>query len=46
MVAASFSSSEYDISLGASPLKKRHLRHLRRQPMLPIPELVHSAEAA
>jgi hypothetical protein len=28
------------------PLKKRHLHHLRRQSMLPLPALVHSAEAA
>jgi len=28
------------------PLKKRHLHHLRRQPMLPLPAVLHSAEAA
>jgi len=28
------------------PLKKRHLHHLRRQLMLPLPVLLHSAEAA
>jgi hypothetical protein len=42
-VATSSSSSNDDISLG--PLKKRHLHHLRRQPMLPLPTLLHSAEA-
>ena len=39
-VAASSSSSEDDISLGAS------LHHLRRQPMLPLLAVLHSAEAA
>jgi hypothetical protein len=28
------------------PFKKRHLQHLRRQSMLPLPSLLHSAEAA
>ena len=41
MVAASLSSSEDDISLGAS-----HLHHLRRQLMLPLLVLVHNVEAA
>jgi hypothetical protein len=27
------------------PLKKRHLHHLRRQPMLPLPAVLHSTEA-
>jgi len=44
MVAASSSSSEDDISLGVS--QEGHLHHLRRQPMLPLPALLHSAEAA
>jgi hypothetical protein len=28
------------------PLKKRHLQHLRRQSMLPLPSLLHNAKAA
>ena len=43
-ITASSSSSDDDISLGAS--QAGHLHHLRRQPMLPLPALLHSAEAA
>ena len=43
-VAASSSSSEDDISLGAS--QEEAPTHLRRQPMLPLPAVFHSAEAA
>ena len=42
MVAVSSSSSEDDISLGASS----YLHHLHRQLMLPLPALLHSAEVA
>ena len=38
-VAASSSSSDDDISLV-------RLHHLRRQPMLPLPALLHSVETA
>jgi hypothetical protein len=38
MVPASSSSSEDDISLGASQ-EEAHLHHLRRQPMLSLPVL-------
>jgi len=39
-VAANSSSSEDE------PLKKRHLHHLCRQAMLPLPAVLHSAEVA
>ena len=43
-VAASSSSSEDDISLGAA--QEEAPTPLRRQPMLPLPAVLHSAEAA
>jgi len=44
MIVASSSNNEDDISLGAS--QEETLHHLRRQPMLPLPALLYSAEAA